>query len=425
MKKIFAVNVGGCVERWLDLNRIRSYLSKNNYILVDTPKEADIIILVTCAALNEVVSSTLDVIKNFQKYDAKLIIGGCLPDIEAEELSRIFNGDTIATKEIDQKIESLFPPINNIRYCEVEDSNSVLRDIPKIESTNFFKKNFEKSSDTKNIRLRIRNHILRNMFGEHSITYKYHTERNYLYHIRISWGCIGNCSFCITKKAIGSFKSKPFEECIQEFKRGLKAGYRDFIICSDDPGAYGLDIKNSFPNLLNEMTNIEGNYNLMITGLSPVMLMNYVDEMEEILKKKKITAILFPIQSGSSRILKLMNRYSDVEKMKDAFLRLKKAFPDLILETQIILGFPTETLEDFKQSLNFVKECNFYSGYLYKFSCRPGTDAEKIEPKVSDEEMSKRLKYAKNFFRKEGYKMSYFKYGLSGLSKDMNIFHLK
>jgi tRNA A37 methylthiotransferase MiaB len=246
-----------------------------------------------------------------------------------------------------------------------------------------------------------------------------------LYHIRVSWGCIGNCSFCITKKAIGSFKSKPFEECIQEFKRGLKAGYRDFIICSDDPGAYGVDIDSSFPKLLDEMTDIEGNYNLMITGLSPVMLMKYLDEMEEILKKKKITAILFPIQSGSSRILKLMNRYSDVDKMKEAFLRLKKSFPGLILETQIILGFPTETFEDFKQSLNFVKECNFYSGYLYKFSCRPGTDAEKIEPKVSDEEMSKRLKYAKNFFRKEGYKMSYFRYGLSGLSKDMNIFHLK
>ena len=392
MKKIFAVNVGGCVERWLDLNRIRSYLSNNDYILVDKPKDADIIILVTCAALNEVVSSTLDVIKNFQKYDAKLVIGGCLPDIEKEELAKIFNGETLATKEIDQKIERLFPPINNIRYCEIDDSNNVLRNTPESESTNFFKKNLEKSSDKQNIRLRIRNRILKNLFGEHSITYKYHTQRNYLYHIRISWGCIGNCSFCIIKKAIGSFKSKPPEVCIQEFKRGLKVGYRDFIICSDDPGAYGVDINSSFPKLLNKMTDIDGNYNLMITGLSPVMLMKHVDDFEEILKKKKITAILFPIQSGSSRILKLMHRYSDVEKMKDAFLRLKKSFPGLILETQIILGFPTETFEDFKQSLNLVKECNFYSGYLYKFSCRPGTEAEKIEPKISQGEMSKRLR---------------------------------
>jgi len=425
MAKIFAVNIGGCVERRLDLNKIRNYLIKNNYNLVDKPKDADIIILVTCAALNEVANSTLNIIKNFQKYDAKLIIGGCLPDIEKKKLSRIFDGETLTTKEIDQKIEKLFPPINNVRYCEIGDSNSVLGVTSKNEPNKFFNKNFEKSSNKKGIRFIIRNYFLKNLFGEKSITYKYQTEKNNLYHIRISWGCVGNCAFCITKKAIGPFKSKPFEECMQEFKKGLKDGYSEFIICSDDPGAYGVDIKNSFPNLLNEMTNVEGNYNLMITSLSPALLINYIDDFEEILKKKKITAIFFPIQSGSSRILKLMNRYSDIDKMKEAFLRLKKSFPDLILETQVILGFPTETFEDFKETLNFIKECNFYSGYIYKFSCRPGTEAEKIEPKISDEEMSKRLKYAKKFFRKAGYKMSYFRYGLSGLSKDINIFYLK
>lgn len=413
MKKIYAVNVGGCVERWLDLNKIRSYLTENNYILVNNPKNADAIILVTCAALTEVADSTLKIIKKFQKYDADLIVGGCLPTIEQEKLSKIFTADTLPTKQIGEKIEKIFPPNNNIRYSEIEDSNSHLKEI-KAKKTN---KNCISS--------KITNYFLKKQFGKKSITYKYHTEKNNLYHLRISWGCVGNCSFCIIKKAIGKFHSKPFEECMKEFKKGLKEGYKEFIICSDDPGAYGIDIKNSFPKLLDEMTKIDGDYNIMITGLSPEMLMRYVDEFEEILKRKKITAVLFPIQSGNSRILKLMNRYSDTKKMKDAFLRLKKAFPDLILETQIIFGFPTETFEEYKESLKFAVECNFYSGYLYKFSCRKGTKAEEMEPKVSQEEMDKRIKYAKKFFKEKGYKISNFKRGLSGLSKDMHIFYRK
>jgi tRNA A37 methylthiotransferase MiaB len=116
-----------------------------------------------------------------------------------------------------------------------------------------------------------------------------------------------------------------------------------------------------------------------------------------------------------------MRRYSDSNKMKEAFLKLKSFYSNLSLETQCIVGFPTETWGDFKKTLNFIKDCNFYCGFLYAFSCRDGTDAAKIEPKVSQKEIDKRLKYAKEFLEKAGYKLSRFKFGIS---KNTYVFYL-
>ena len=104
--------------------------------------------------------------------------------------------------------------------------------------------------------------------------------------------------------------------------------------------------------------------------------------MEEIVKRGKITILNCHIQSGNNRILKLMKRYSDTEKIKDAFLRLKKAFPKLIIDTDVIAGFPTETEEEFKDSLNFIKSTNLDMGLMIGFSCKSGTEAEDIKPKI-------------------------------------------
>lgn len=421
MTKICIINIGGCVERCLDRNRICGYLTKNGYLITDKPKDADVIIVVTCAVFNEVAEYALKIIKKFQKYKAKLIVGGCLPDIEKEKLLEVFNGETLPTKEINQKIEILFPPKNNVRYNQVDDANDIVENSFQEEATDFLKKSSEKSQKTNIVKQKIRKYMLKNMFGTQSITYQYFVEKKRLYHMRISWGCVGNCSYCATKKAIGKFKSKPLNQCIEEFKKGLKMGYDTFVICSDDPGAYGVDINTKLPRLLDEMTRIKGEYSILFTGLSPVMLTKHIDDLEKIIKRKKIKAILIPIQSGSSRILKLMHRYSNVGKIKNAFLRLKKAYPDLILETQLIFGFPSETREDIEHTLNFIEECDLYSGYIYKFSNRENTDAEKIEPKIDPKIISKRLKYAKKYLKKKGYKMYHFNYGIS---KGIYIFHL-
>jgi tRNA-2-methylthio-N6-dimethylallyladenosine synthase len=155
------------------------------------------------------------------------------------------------------------------------------------------------------------------------------------------------------------------------------------------------------------LTKIEGDYKIAIRNLNPRWIVKYINDFESILKRQKIVDMDIVIQSGSKRILKLMQRFSDVEKIKELCLCLKKFDPNLTLYTHIIVGFPTETLDDIKQTLTLIVESCFDSGKGFPFSCKIGTDAEKIEPKVPQIEISKRFRYAKNFLKKAGYDVIY------------------
>ena len=113
MKRIFVTNYG-CHLRSLDAEKIRNYFSWNGYKIVNTPENADIIFFISCAAFDKKAENALNKVKKFQKYDAELIVGGCLPVIEKEELANIFSGKTISTKDLD-KIDDLFPE-NKIKF---------------------------------------------------------------------------------------------------------------------------------------------------------------------------------------------------------------------------------------------------------------------------------------------------------------------
>ncbi|ENO12440.1 2-methylthioadenine synthetase [Thermoplasmatales archaeon SCGC AB-539-C06] len=253
-----------------------------------------------------------------------------------------------------------------------------------------------------NVWIKIEKYILKNLFDEYSYIARQLSKKS-LFHIRISWGCLGNCSYCGVKKAIGSFKSKPIDQCITEFRKGLNQGYKHFVINADDTGAYGKDIGSSLPELLDKITKISGKYEISIRNLHPKWIIKYIDDLEEIIKEYEIISVDVPLQSWNRRILKLMNRCSDIEKIKDAFLRLHTSCPDLSINTEFILGFPTETEEEFKQNLDFIKESDFSRIGLYQFSCKDGTEAENIEPKIPQEEILRRLKYAKKFMKNIGY----------------------
>lgn len=404
MKKIFIYTADPCWKRSLDANKIRDYLTKNNYKIVNKPEDTDVIIIVTCAFLNYKSEYALSKIKEFQNYDAKLIVAGCLPNIDKEELAKIFDGRTLTTKELDKKIELLFPPLNNIKFSEIADPNNLFEDLEVSPILGVPEKIFEKLKPLEKAYAKVGNHILKHLLGEQSLGYQFSKDQ---FHIRISWGCKGNCSYCAIKKAIPPFKSKPFNECIQEFKKGLKEGYKYFILDASDVGAYGLDINSSFPDLLDGMTKIPGDYKISIRELHPRWIVKYIDELEEIVKRHKILVLDVALQSANSRILKLMYRYSDEDKIRDAILRLRKAAQDVLLTVECIVGFPTETWDEFEETLHFIRDIGFNGGQIYLFSCKNGTEAENIEPKITNEEMIKRLQYSKKFLETIGYHTYY------------------
>jgi len=402
MNKIF-IYVKACSRRALDAAKVRDYLLENGYDLVENPKDADTIILFTCGGDDRIAKISLDNTRYFQKYKAELIVAGCLPDIETNKLSKIYNGKTLTTKELDKKIETIFPPKNKISFSKIAEANITFRNIYENHILLAARKIITNAKPIEKLYLKLEHHILSNFLGKDTFLYRLYLLRKDEFFILISRGCLGNCTYCGIKNAVGKLKSKPLNQCVEEFKIGLEEGFNKFIISAEDSGAYGLDINCSIVELLDIVTDFPGNYQISIDDFAVRWAVKYIDDLERIFKKGKISDIAIPIQSGSSRILKLMNRYSDVEKIKNIFYRLNRTYPNIKISTHYILGFPTETWDDFIQTLLLIIEMDIKEGLIFKFSCKEGTEAEKIEPKISVKEINKRWRYANNFFKKAGY----------------------
>ncbi len=397
MKKVY-LYVRACGKRELDIAMIYDYFKKNNYKIVNSPNNSDIILFVTCAVLDDIANFNLEIIKSFQKYDAELIVAGCLPEIEKEKLSKIFNGKILNTKNL-EKIDEFFPE-NKITFKEIKEANIPVDVLNKTHSKRIvFKIKWLNVLFTK-VKVFFAKHIYKD--GSHIFTAIIRPNN---YFIRISWGCLGNCSYCAIKKAIGTFRSKPINDCIQELRRGINAGYKKITIVASDTGAYGLDIGLNFPELLKEMTELHGDYKLILRDIAPKWFIKYYNNLENIFKSGKIYSMDIPIQSGSKKILKLMHRSSNTEDMIKFMRNLNESFPDIRLNTHAIIGFPSETEEDFMDTLNFFKKVNFYGGYIYPYSCKSGTVAEDIFPKNSKKVISSRMKFTKKFLENLGYKV--------------------
>ena len=394
-KKIFIYANNVCERRKLDIRRIATYFTKNGYQIITNPRKADIIILSTCGANDFLTKYHLGNIHRFKKYRADLIVTGCIPDTDKGKFEKIYDGKFITTKKL-EKIDTYFPD-NKIKFNEIEDCNQPWITIDESKINDVFKKLFMNSAISKKLYFGFLDYLLKKFINEGHLLLDNLLDLPYddFYTIRISEGCLGNCSYCGIKRALGRFQSKPFDQCITEFKKGLDAGFSNFFITAEDTGAYGKDIGKTFVDLLDGLTKIKGKYSIGILEINPVWLIQQIDSFEEIIKRGKIKAINVPIQSGSNRILKLMHRYSNSEKIQDVLLRLKKAHPDLTLGTHIIVGFPTETEEEFKESLQLIKKTGINIKMLVPMSIKQDTVAENIEPKITRNEISRRLKYEK------------------------------
>jgi tRNA A37 methylthiotransferase MiaB len=413
MKKIF-IHSHSCELRLIEATRIYNYFSKNDdlYKITHKPEDADVIIFSTCTFSNTLAEKLLAKAKEFQKYDAELILTGCLAETKKDELSKFFNGKILLPKDTN-KIEEYFPS-SKVKFEDIAIPNVPLEIIygtralynrnPFIES---IKNELSKSKLFVNTSKKIKMHLYNNIMDTTRFRSRFYTFEPFFI-VRVSDGCIDKhpCSSFFgnkIKNAVGPLKSKPLKSCIDEFKKGLKEGYHNFVLNADDTGAYGLDINSNFAELLDEITKIPGEYNIEIENIKQRWIVEYIDKLEKIVKRKKISRLKILIESGSSRILKLMNRYSDTEKMKDAFLRLKKSDSNLSLFTHVVIGFPSETDDDFKSTINFIKEVGFDVGYIYTFPFDAKTDFDNYSERIGPEELSARLDYAKFFLKNLGY----------------------
>jgi tRNA A37 methylthiotransferase MiaB len=171
------------------------------------------------------------------------------------------------------------------------------------------------------------------------------------------------------------------------------------VLIAQDVGCYGLDLKTNLPQLLSKMFSVEGDFRILLWDLNVRWFIEYYTDFRSVLEanSEKISTIVLPIQSGSNRILDLMNRGYKIEKVKECILDLQKRIPDLRLETHVMVGFPGENEEDFQRTADLIREIPFFSVHIFKYEGRPNTKAFSFPNKVTEKIISQRA----NFLAKE------------------------
>lgn len=225
-----------------------------------------------------------------------------------------------------------------------------------------------------------------------------------VYSIKISEGCSRHCSYCSIRKATGKLKSTPVENIVVEIKNALSSGYKHFRIQCENLSAYGEDIDTNLGVLLNKIGEIEACFDIDLPDLHPDGFIKYFENIKELANKKNIYQLHLPIQSGSNTILKKMNRDYDIDLLIPKLNELKKLNDNLIVGTDIIIGFPGETEQDFELTCKLLEGFRFSPLYIHGYCNKKGTVASKMNNIVSSEIIEKRIHFIQ---KKHAYAASY------------------
>ena len=349
MKK-YLLYSNGCYLNKIDNERIKTFLEKNGYTPSDSLGKSDIVIFNTCAYCKEKEDECISILKNIQKEKpkkSKSIIAGCLPVINKSRLLANFQGPYFNPLSINS-LADIIP----LKYKKIESipiAQAILTD------DNTFSGKPEK-----------------------------------VFSIRIARGCLNHCSFCAVKNVFLELSSKNRKDIRKEFSTGLKRGYRTFLLTAEDTSVYGRDIGTNLADLLTGLIKIKGDFSIYIYRLNPEGLLKIGKDFLKVLKSKKIKFLSIPVNSGSNRILELMNRRYKADKIKNYLKNLKHAYPFIKLNLDIMVGFPGETENDFKATQRFILETTPDSIRVFEFTDRPGTTAKYLGETIPKNIMKKR-----------------------------------
>jgi len=329
----------GCSANQADGEMMLGLLNKNGFEIVESFKESDINIINTCIVKTPTENRMIYRIKKLYSTGKPLVVAGCMPKTRRDLIEKI------APKS------SLIGP----------DSISLIYDVVQRTLSK------ERMIFTKDLRIpklclpRLRKNPIIDI-------------------CEISTGCLGNCSFCEVKLAKGRLSSYPIEKIIKEINGSLKEGCKEVWITSQDCSCWGKDCKSSLPELLNKICKIKGKFFIRVGMMNPKHVKSILNELIDSYNSEKIYKFLhLPVQSGSDRILKKMNRGYNVNDFKKIVENFRKEFPLLTLSTDIIVGFPSENEKDFQSTLKLIKEIKPDIVNISKFGGRPGTEAVKIK----------------------------------------------
>lgn len=341
MTRVF-IKTYGCAANQADSEAMAGLLVKEGYELAETENDAEYVVVNTCSVKNATQGKELHYLRKLAK-DKKIIVGGCL------------------TKTIDVRKH-----ISGV--TAVFDTNSLTK-VPDILAYPHDVFSTEKEKE----RLSIPVIRLKKSIGI----------------VPISQGCLNTCTFCATKLARGNLVSYRVGDITRAVEACVRDGCRTIYLTSQDTGCYGFDRKTTLPELLNDLVAIEGDFVIRVGMMNPWHAIKILDPLLEIYKHPKIMKFLHvPVQSGSDTVLKHMRRVHTVDTFKNIVSRFRESFPDGTIATDIIVGYPTETEDDFQKTLDLIEEIHPDVLNRSKFSSRHGTDAatlKQLQTQVIDE----------------------------------------
>ncbi len=340
-KKKVWVKAFGCSANIADSEIIKGILSNNGYELTHIRKNSDINVLVTCAVKDVTEHRMISKIKRYSK-EKPLVVAGCLPKTSKNLIESFSpNSSLMGPQSLDKTLKVIDASLHGQKVVALEDSMSTKVNLP---------------------RLRL-NPVV-------SI-------------IEISSGCLSECSFCQTKLAKGTLRSYRIGEIVRQMEDDLAANCKEIWLTSTDNGCYGMDLKTDLVDLLEDCSNVEGDYKIRVGMMNPMYVPRFLDTLISLYRNNdRIFKFLhMPVQSGSERILQKMKRGHTAKIFLDVVREMRKKIPEITIATDIITGFPSESERDFEETLNLIEESQPDVINSSKYSPRPGTVASKY-PKV-------------------------------------------
>lgn len=352
------IHTYGCQQNVADSEKIKGMLSIAGFDFTEKPEDADFILFNTCAIREHAedrVFGNVGALKNIKRKHPSVIIAlcGCMMEQQAVA-DRIYKSYPFVNLVFGTHSISRFPEllynvlVNSKRVFDTCDDNTIYEDIPTLRDKAF---------------------------------------KGWL---PIMYGCDNFCSYCIVPYVRGRERSRASEAVIAEARAMIEAGYKEITLLGQNVNSYGkgLDEDITFSELLRKIDAIDGDYILRFMTSHPKDCTREL--IDTIAQSKHISKHLhLPFQSGSSKILKLMNRKYDREKYLDIIAYAKDRIPDVSITSDIIVGFPGETYEDFLDTISLIKEVGFTSLFTFIYSRRPGTPAAKMADVATEEEKGK------------------------------------
>ena len=339
----------GCSASFADSEMISGLIVNGGHTLVQDPSESDLNLIVTCSVKDVTATRMIHRIKKSQSKP--LVVAGCLPKAERHTVEKFAkNASVMGPNSIGKTVQVIEKTLSGSRVVALEDTDLSKIGIPKIR--------------------------LNPAVGI----------------VEIANGCMSECTFCQTKLAKGDLKSYRIGDIVRQVRKEIIDGCKEIWLSSTDNGCYGLDIDEDLPSLIDQVTQIPEDFRVRVGMMNPMFMPRIRDNLLESFENDKVFQFLHvPVQSGSNDVLNNMKRGHTVETFKDAVRKFRKKFNVFTISTDIIIGYPTETRENFEETITLLNETRPDIVNLSRYSQRPGTVAAEM-PQIDVAEVKRRSK---------------------------------